>query len=475
MSDQLSLLQSYSWFGQFKYAEDSNWFPGRLRYSPESGLQLDYFMGLNFDIPSTSILFGVLNDGKLCTLYGSFNPSTGGMQFGKASLWKGTRGFNFCLIGEHFAEEHLFVGLDIDLNNFQEFCFSKSIHEQIPYRDEPLMNMDCGVFRVQLVNHGKFDFTHSNFISQLYSENKVLLADLELAIGEVMQKHSGSVLFKRKNIGWYLRLVHEEGIPARQWMERLSSIELLFSLLLFKPVLPIEMHLRDRDEESSIRSYSVLGGINGLNNQTLPRVMHDEINQTLAIRFQTIELGAVVKRWLEAKESFELFASKIRDDFGGRSMHQCQTEFVLLLAQLESVAQKVGLEPNKRYEEAIAKFGIPELVALFLKILDAVTLEEAAEALSDLRGEIAHFGKPRRWLIKIDLTHLIALNRCLDIVIAASLYKELGISDGVITEFQVQWVQMLKRYLAPEAPMFSIVRQKGAGLDGGKAEENSET
>lgn len=267
------------------------------------------------------------------------------MQFGKASLWKGTRGFNFCLFGEHFAEQHLFIGLDIDLNNFQEFCFSKSVHEQIPYRDEPLMNMDCGVFRVQLVNHGKFDFTHSSFISQLYSENKALLADLESAIGEAMRKHPGSMLFKRKNIGWYLRLLHEEGIPARRWMEHLTSTELLFSLLLFRPALPIEMHLRSKDEDGSVHSYNVLGGVNGLNNQTLPRIMHDEINQALAIRFQTIDLGAVVKRWLEVKEGFELFASKIRDDFGDRSMHQCQTEFVLLLAQLEDVAQKAGLEP----------------------------------------------------------------------------------------------------------------------------------
>lgn len=465
-------MQSYTWFGHFKYAEGSDWFPGRLRYSPESGVQLDYFMALNFDVPSTTVLFGILDDGKLCTLYGNFNPSDGGMQFGKASLWKGTRGFKFCLIGEHFPEEHSFIGLDLDFNNLQEFCFPKSMHEQIPYSDKPLLDMDCGEFRVQLINHGQFSFTSAGFVRELYSDNKALLTDLESAIDVVVAKHPGSVLFKRRSIGWYLRLVHEEGIAAHRWMEHLYSIELLFSLLLFKPVLPIEMQLRDKGEEGKARSYSVLGGIGGLNNQTIPHLTRDDIHETLAIRLQTVDLGTVVKRWIEVKEGFELFASKIRDDFGNRSSHQSQTEYVLLLAQLESVAQKAGLDHNKRYEEAIAAFGTTALVTLILKILDVAAIAEVGQVLSKLRSEIAHFRKSRKWLDKIGLHYLVALNRCLDLVIAASLYKELGIADAVIAEFQVQYVQSLNHYLAP-APLFNIVRKKCQAPDAGQVEENS--
>lgn len=465
-------MQSYSWFGRFNYAEGSDWFPGRLRYSPESGVQLDYFMELKLDVLSTTVLFGVLDDGKLCTLYGNFDPSAGGMQIGRASLWKGTRGFNFCLIGEHFPEVHSFVGLDLDFNNLQEFCFPKSMHEQIPYSDKPLLDTDCGEIRVQVVNHAQFGFTSAGLISELYSDNKALLADLESAIGEVIGKHPGSLLFKRKTIGWYLRLLREEGATARRWMEHLYSIELLLSLLLFKPVLPIEMQLRAKDEEGKIRSYGVLGGIVGLNNQTIPQLSHDDFHETLAIRLQTIDFGAVVKRWLEVKEGFELFASKIKDDFGTRSEHQCQTEYVLLLAQLESVAQKAGLDHNKRYEEAIAKFGATALVALILKILDVAAIAEVGQVLSSLRSEIAHFSKARKWLAKIGLHHLVALNGCLDLVIAASIYKELGIADVVIVEFQVQHVQSLNHYLAP-VPLFNIVRKKRQEPDAGQAEDDS--
>lgn len=475
MSNRLSLMQSYTWFGHFKYVEGTDWFPGRLRYSPESGVQLDYFMALNFNVPSTTVIFGVLDDGKLCTLYGNFDPLTGGMHFGKASLWKGTRGFKFCLIGEHFPEEHSFIGLDLDFNNLQEFCFPKSMHENIPYSDKPLLDMDCGEFHVQLVNHGQFGLTSTGLVRELYSDNKALLADLESAIGGAVAKYPGSVLFKRKSIGWYLRLAHEEGITAHRWMEHLFSIELLLSLLLFKPVFPIEMHLRDRDVEGKVHSYDILGGISGLNNQTIPHLTRDDIHETLAIRLQTIDLGAVVKRWLEVKESFELFASKIRDDLGDRSSHQCQTEYVLLLAQLESVAQKAGLDSNKRYEKAIDKFAVPELIALILQILDVTTIEQVGETLSDLRSEIAHFGKPRKQLVKIDLRHLIALNRCLDLVISASLYGELGISDGVIAEFQVQWVQVAKRYLAPDAPVFNIVREKRRESNTERTDDDSGT
>jgi len=472
MSNQLSLMQSYTWFGHFNYAKGSDWFPGRLRYSPESGVQLDYFMTLNFDVPSTTVLFGVLDDGKLCTLYGNFDPSAGGMQIGGASLWKGTRGFNFCLIGEHILEEHSFVGLDLDFNNLQEFCFPKSMHEQIPYSDKPLLDTDCGEVRVQVVNHGQFDFTSAGLVSELYSDNKALLADLESAIGEAIGKHPDSALFKRKTIGWYLRLLREEGATARRWMEHLYSIELLLSLLLFKPVFPIEMQLRAQDEEGKIRSYGVLGGIAGLNNQTIPKLTRNDIHETLAIRLQTIDLGAVIKCWPEVKEGFELFASKIKGDSGTRSKHQCQAEYVLLLAQLESVAQKAGLDHNKRYEEAIAAFGAAALVALILKILDVAAIAKVGQVLSRLRSEIAHFSKSRKRLDKIGLRHLVALNRCLDLVIAASLYKELGIADAVIAEFQVQHVQSLNHYLAP-VPLFNIVRKKHQEPDAGQAEEDS--
>src|SRR5258708_1088662 len=370
MMAKLSLLESHSWFGQFKYPNDSlGWFSGTLRYAPDKGLQLEYMLPFNPQTPSTNVLFGVLQDGRLCTLYGEFSPMEGGLHLGRAFIHNGTWGFRFCIFDGHFAEGDSFIGMDVKFNNFQDFCFPEIARERIPFSKDPLFDAPSRAIPVQIVNEGQMRFAFDGIVNELHSEDEDLLAELRQTITETLAKHPGGVLYKRSSIEWCLRLVNEVGANSTSWLDRLSPFELLFSLLLFKPVRPIELQLRAKDDQGNKRSFSVLGGIGGINSRTIKLVQRDTSHHLLPIRLQTIDLGDLANRWFQSPAGYTLFASKLRNDFGDRTDHTTHTEYVLLLAQLESVAQKAGLDHKKRYEEAIQMFGAPVLVNQVMSIL----------------------------------------------------------------------------------------------------------
>lgn len=459
MKEDLSLLESRHWFGQFKFPNNStDWFPGTLQYEPDKGLRLEYMLPFNPHTPSTNILFGVLQNGKLCTLYGNFSPVEGGMYFGAVTLHTGTRGFPFCIFGGHFHEKDLFIGIDTKFSNFQDFCFPAITRNRIPFSKAPLVDATCGDIRVQVINEGQFHIAPDGIASELHSDNENLITDLRETIKQTIAKHPNSFLYRRSSIEWWLRLHNETGMGPHSWLEQLYSFELLFSLLLFKPVRPIELRLRARNEKGQIQSFAIVGGVGGINSQTIAQIQDDNLHQQMPIKLQTIDLGSVVKRWFEAQQGYTLFASKLHDDFGDRVEHTTQTEYILLLAQLEGIAQKAGLDHKKRYEEAIQTFGSADLINQLLTLLGAKTLTDAASTLSDLRAEIAHLGRPRKLLSTIDHGKFIALNRSLDVIIASYIYQHLGITQQVIEEFRSQEVRYIQQFLNP-SPLIKIVKK----------------
>ena len=449
MAKPLSLLESYSWLGQFSYpnrTEDG--FPGTLRYSPDKGLQLEYMLPFSVQPPSTDILFGVLQNGTTCTLYGDFNPIRGGgFHLGRtASIRNGIKGLRFGVFGGHFETDHSFDSFDLNFNNFQEFCFPEHRRDEAPFSEEPLVEADCGSIHVQIVNRGIFRFASAKLLAnELHSDDEELLSDLRKAIEGSVSRYPKSEFFKRSKIDWSIRLLDNSGASAKTWMERLRDFELLFSLLLFRPVRPIEMQLSATNLQDQPRTFSVLGGLAGITNRTLIHLEREQLRHFLPIHLDSIDFPAVVKRWLKTKDRFELFATKVMNDFGDRSNLGTRSELIILLAQLESVANEAGFSSQKtRYEDAFRTFGKQTLHERLKSAFGAWDLSVVGKSLSDLRAEIAHFGRPPVWLKKLSLMQLIALNRYIDITIASFIYKELGINDAVIEKFQTQQLHLVR-------------------------------
>ena len=74
------LFMDKEWFGEFFVHLDQydRRFPGKIAYSPENRVILTYTI-TGHDVPAESdVVYGILNDGKKCTLLGKFTPQLSG-------------------------------------------------------------------------------------------------------------------------------------------------------------------------------------------------------------------------------------------------------------------------------------------------------------------------------------------------------------------------------------------------------------
>lgn len=62
--------------------------------------------------------------------------------------------------------------------------------------------------------------------------------------------------------------------------------------------------------------------------------------------------------------------------------------------------------------------------------------EKIGTALSELRSDIAHFGRPVTRTKRMSLSDLHMVQRCLSFIICSSIYDKLGIPAGNIVAFQ---------------------------------------
>ena len=88
-------FEKYEWIGifwaEFDDLEKENpiesesymEFPGKLSYSIKDGVQLDFMYPMGRKIKKSSYIYGALENGEKCTLFGCFDPQRFGFHSGR--------------------------------------------------------------------------------------------------------------------------------------------------------------------------------------------------------------------------------------------------------------------------------------------------------------------------------------------------------------------------------------------------------
>lgn len=131
-------------------------FPGKLSYSIENGVQLDFMCPMGRKIKKSLYIYGALENGEKCTLFGNFDPQTFGFHSGEVSIYKAKIIFESVIFGIHITTEEKFDGISIDFTNFQEFCHPQGFRDLAQYSEEPIFKENHEDIEISLVNKAKF-------------------------------------------------------------------------------------------------------------------------------------------------------------------------------------------------------------------------------------------------------------------------------------------------------------------------------
>ena len=131
-----------------------------------------------------------------------------------------------------------------------------------------------------------------------------------------------------------------------------------------------------------------------------------------------------------------MYAFSVANYFGREIEPKVRADIVIYLAQVESISCSLGASAKNKYEAAIAHFdksGILGVLSKSLKVLDG---ESIGKSLTALRADIVHYGRPKKQSERMSFADVISVKKCLEMIICSAIYKELGVPDSNIVEFQ---------------------------------------
>jgi hypothetical protein len=449
-------FEKYEWIGSFWAdsdclkkenqieSEDHIELSGTLSYSIKNGIQLNFLCSTDRKIKKSKYIHGILGSGEKCTLFGNFDPNVLRFHFGEISMCKGKITFEAMIFGIHITTEDKFDGIFMDFTNFQEFVHSQVFINSAKYSKQPIFTEYYGDFEISLINSATFDLLESNIDALFYCKNENVELEIKNAIKDVIKKYKNERLFNRTNIEWKLLLKNKNSLTIDEVIHSTVSIEQFLSLLIFSPIRRTKLSILRRSDEQYCRSeYSILTTLFDISKYKEKVLKKNLLHNHLPINRINIDFGKTIKNWFAKKEELQMYAMYIfslSNKFGRITEPEIRSEIIINLVVIESIAQNILKNVAKKYDAPISHYDKSQISNILREIL---VTENIGKALSDLRGEIAHFAKSPKILKKISVLDLYTVQKCLSIIICSSIYEMLEIPEENITNFQEMHVPRL--------------------------------
>ncbi|WP_155416629.1 hypothetical protein [Burkholderia vietnamiensis] len=440
MSKIYNHFQTYEWLGLFWTPNKEIEFPGKLTYTPENGLALEFMCGAGAKFDKTTYLYGVVATGEKVTIFGDFNSAYFGYHFGEVSIYQGNPKFHTAVFGAHVEPDDKFSGFTLDLTNFQEFCHPQGWKGLAKYSNQPLFQGRADDLSISIVNTGKFSFLGKAAENLFFCENDQVTEKISQAILEISRQHENEQILQRKDIGWELWIEAERGVSYSEVMGNIGKLENLLSLLIFSPVRRTEASIlvADQQGDGKFRRLPFLSSLFDMSKHKI-EVLQREIShfhQAITPRAAK-NFSEIISNWFANFDGFQSFVPQIANRFGRYHEHELRASVVLNLTQLEAISRYLGCNGEKdKYDlplKTYDKTHIREILKFSLGIDD---VDKIGKKLSEMRGEIAHVGRPIKLLAKIGTRGLLKISRCLEVVITSHIYEKLGVPEANIVEFQ---------------------------------------
>lgn len=431
MSKSYSFLESHEWVSRIQHPGANSFLTGKLSYHPESGVIFEGFTDFNEYKGSGSVLHGILDDGKPCTLYAKIDISNSGFSYDNGvTLHKNRWRINDCIIGHHFDADDLFSGFELEFSNFQEIFFPSGSEENVRWEGKSISLLDDNNLKIEVILSGKFSFFSKEVIHSTNAELKKAIQD---AIDSAISRNQSGLVFIRKNIKFLLRVTSKSKMTLEDAHKHIFKLKNYFGLLLYKPISLNQISLLVSDQNDKLHQMPLLYGEPGLNSLTIPVLKKHTDYHNLHINYGNTDFSIPLKAWYLLSGRYEYFAAKVASFSGPKSLYQLHTEYVLQITFLESICNELGIK-NHEYGRAILMVSGQLFTDKICSILGAASFEGINVIFSGIRNDIAHFKAKQKYLSKY-VDQLSILRELLDATITAHIYKQIGISEECISQF----------------------------------------
>lgn len=438
MSTKYGAFESYEFFGEFFAQKNADGvrFPGKIKYSPQNGLQLEYSLS-NSSFPSAcDRLFGVLSNGRKCTLVGSFDFESGTHYMGSVFVKSGVHGFLYLIIGDFVDSGDTFEHALFTFNGMQEFIHPQGSVAQLKYQKEPIVEVDGDGWNIKVENAATYSMVGNQIINLIYSRDKEATEKLAAAFEKIKEEHPTSYFNLRKTLKYYVRYTTDTQQEADRLISDITKISSLFSILMSRPVFPDEITLKltGNDYTLNVLNSLVLEG------RTVELAKEEINHRFIPINWKQIDMKTVLSNWLDVYDDFQVLSVSHQYETGFRTLHYAQSDIILYSTQLEAINVDLGGSSSEKYVRPFNTYASSELESQLVKIFEKTGEANLGRAIASLRNELAHVGRPKVMMKKLNIDDYVDIGQILRLVVISHLFAKLGIHQEQIHQYQRRFI-----------------------------------
>lgn len=437
--NKYNLLKSYEWTGVFYTSDYEKRFAGHIKYSPKKGLKLMMIIPdrerlfiknqTEFD---SDYLYGTLDDGQECTLYGDFSTRYLRYRSGENLNFHGYVYFQHLVLGGFLNEKNSLSNFSFKLTNLKHY-FS---HSEIKNLKKSIVNIEKGVEisiykpEIGIMKNTK-DEEH-----WIYHPNEKASKKLYKFMDEVIIENNDIPFLYKPETNFNLNLNFKKKCELSEAFKLIQQIANLYSLLSSKPVIPKNISATHvGDEESHQTTEYILFTNRQINNQTLKLIKTYPYEFRMSLCDSTLDILQAINNWIPISEKYETIVPAFQFDTGWTDLHKLHGEIVVYSTHLEDINLILDGKKKKKYLIPIETYATDLTKKKLSEIFQKVGIDDIGIGICKLRNDIAHVDC-NELLHKIDNQTLIKISRILRAIILSHIFKELEIDRKFIENYQ---------------------------------------
>lgn len=426
-------FESYEFFGEFFPSYDSNdgRFAGKIKYSPENGLQLEYCLSNSAAPTKCDKLFGFLNNGKKCTLVGQFDFDRGTHYLGDVTVKSGLHGFYYLLIGAFVNDISNVKFANFTFNGMQEFIHPQGFISQLKYQDEPILTTKGNDWLIEVRNNATYSVVGDDIINLIHTRDDEAQEKLKLSLEKIKGEHPKLYFTLRKTFQYTFKYKSVLALNTDETLQNIIKIAALFSILMARPKFPDEIEFYFDNEDS----VQVLNSM-CLERRTIKLAQQDISHMLMPLNWKQIDMESALSRWFDLYDDFQVLSVSHQYETGFKTLHYAHSDIILYSTQLEAINADLGGKTGEKYTRPIETYASPELILSLKKVFSKINEEELGKNISNLRNELAHVGRPKVMMKKLSIDDYVDVGIIFQLVVVSHLLAKLGVSTKYIYHYQ---------------------------------------
>jgi hypothetical protein len=432
--DSLNLLKDYKWIGIFKFPEKDIEFSGELIYSPTNGIILntliqdnDHSIFESLEKHPISLIHGVLNDSKLCTVlthmyYHDFTRYGPELKIihGKTRVWD-------VVIGEHISRETTFRNAYFSFTGLDGF-YSFNDHREDVFPTKVQNNEFC------IERNETFTCDNKKLDDIVHVPNIELKKNIEEI--KISKKQYDDYLVTKKKRKNLLSLTYKTPKTISEIIKDMNQITNLFAFITYKPSFLSHLSINDPNSEENHPELSVLSS-NICDKRTL-KYVKQKTRHIRGVDSKSVDFLNNICTYLLNNNDHGVLASIIQGHTGWVDKSGMYGNYLLIVAQLESIGKLIKPDDKKnRLKVPVEKYASEFIQRRLNNLCNKYEVKNIGLLIANIRNDIVHPTKSSKDLIgKISGQELINLTEILFVIIISHLLREVGISEIVTHDFQ---------------------------------------